>query len=316
MSRDHHGCKVVGARSSGFTLVELLVVIAIIGILISLLLPAVQSAREAARRMQCSNNLKQIGLALHNYASTWKEALPAGATGHCKHALFTQLLPYLEMQSLYDQLDMEGSTLTSAVNKELKYTVISAYLCPSWPYKSVYTDADNPVSAGACPGALTLYQGIGGAFPNEEPYAEAPTVGNWPENGMFVPYMWRRFNEVTDGLSNTLALGEFSHLDTKGGRFSVPPGQARVWIAGGYTFNNKDDIALMASKVVANPINAEVDQITDGVRFNHLPFSSFHPGGAMFVLGDGSVTFLSENMNFLLLQQMATVDGGEVVSLQ
>ena len=315
MTCSHRGSESASAERSGFTLVELLVVIAIIGILIALLLPAVQAARGAARRMQCSNNLKQMGLALHNYATAWHETFPAGATGHCKHALFSHILPYLEMQALYDQLDFDGSTLSSAVNKKLKYTVISAYVCPSWPYKTVYTEADNPVSAGACPGALTLYQGIGGAFPNEEPYGTSPTVGNWPKNGMFVAYSWRRLTEVTDGLSNTLALGEFSHLDTKGGRFSVPPGQARVWIAGGYTFNNREDIALMASKVVANPINAQVDQITDGVPFNHLPFSSFHSGGAHFLVGDGSVTFLSENMEYLLFQQLATVGGGEVASV-
>ncbi len=298
-----------------FTLVELLVVIAIIGILIALLLPAVQSAREAARRMQCSNNLKQMGLALHSYACTWKETFPVGSNGHCKHALFSQMLPYLEMQPLYDQLDFNGSTLTSSVNKQLKHTVVPTYICPSWPYNTAYTESENAVQAGAAPGALTLYQGVGGAFPTEEPYGSSPTVGDWPKNGMFVPYSWRHISEVRDGLSNTLAMGEFSHLDRKGGRFANPPGCVRVWIAGGYVFNSEDDIALMASKVVANPINAKVDKIADAVDFNHLPFSSFHPGGVHFLVGDGSVTFLSENMEYLLYQQLATVARGEVASL-
>ncbi len=302
---------------SAFTLVELLVVIAIIGILIALLLPAVQSAREAARRMQCSNNLKQMGLALHNYACVWRETFPAGSNGHCKHALFSHLLPYLEMQPLYDQLDFKGSTLTSSVNSKLKYTAVPAYVCPSWSNKAVYTSEEiaATVQAGAASGALTLYQGVGGAFPTEEPYGSSPTVGDWPKNGMFTPYAWRRMAEVRDGLSNTLAMGEFAHLDTKGGRFANPPGLVRAWITGGYTFNNDDDIALMASKVVANPINAKVDAITDGIPFNHLPFSSCHLGGAHFLMGDGSIAFLSENMEYLLLQQLATVARGEVVTL-
>lgn len=95
----------------------------------------------------------------------------------------------------------------------------------------------------------------------------------------------------------------------------MPPGQVRVWIVGGYAFNNLDDIAMMASKAVANPINAQVDQITDGVPFNHLPFCSYHPGGAHFLIGDGSVTFLSENMEFLVLEGLATVGRGENVQL-
>lgn len=305
-------------KSPGFTLVELLVVITIIGILIALLLPAVQAAREAARRMHCSNNLKQMGLALHNYAGVWSETFPAGANGHYKHALFTHILPYLEMQPLFDKLDFKGSTTESAINRQMKHSVVGTYLCPSWPYKSDYTEAEiaATIKAGAAPGAMTLYQGVGGAFPAEEPYGSSPSFGDWPKNGIFIPYACRRMNEVTDGLSNTLAMGEFSHLDGAGS-YATPPGLVRCWIAGGWSPTGDDDenLAWMATKVVANSINAKVDVGADGIPFNHLPFSSFHPGGAHFLMGDGSVRFLSESMKFLLFQQLATVARGEVAPL-
>ena len=293
-------------------------VITIIGILIALLLPAVQSARAAARRMHCSNNLKQIGLSLHNYASVWQEYFPAGSNGHYKHALFTYILPYLEMRTLYDQLDFQGSTVSSSVNVKLKFTVVSTYICPSWPYGSTYTQAQisATIQAGAAPGALTLYQGVAGAFPAEEPFGSSPTVGDWPKNGMFFPYWCRRISEVRDGLSNTLAVGEFSHLDITG-KYATPPGLVRNWIAGGWSPEGRDvdDLAMMASKVVDHSINARVDAVAEGVYFNHLPFGSFHSGGAHFLVGDGSVSFLSESMEFTVLQGLATVARGEVAQL-
>ena len=327
-SKSYCGDRLAKRRSRnklfGFTLVELLVVIAIIGILIALLLPAVQAAREAARRMGCSNNLKQMGLAMHNYASTWEGAFPAAAVGDgdCRHALFSQMLPYLEMQAIYDMLDLDGSTINIAANHNQKYEVIPAYVCPSWPYQTVYTEAENAahgIMTTMAAGAITLYQGVGGAFPTEAPYGET-VVGNWPENGIFVPYIWRKIGEVNDGLSNTLAMGEFSFLDKYEGVFVEPPGLIRHWMSGSYSFlrdygGTKDNLALMSSKVVANPINANISLKVSGVEFNHLPFSSFHPGGANFLMGDGSVSFLTEDIDFLLYQELATANRGEVSHL-
>ena len=300
----------------GFTLVELLVVIAIIGILIAMLLPAVQAAREAARRMQCTNNLKQMGLGMHNYATARGDCFPAGVSGHLKHSLFTHLLPYIEMQLIYDQLDLEGNTAT--IDDHQRSLVVPIYICPSWPYQPAYTvsEASSSVGTSLAGGGLTLYQGVAGAFPDEASYITTG-YGNVPrDNGMFGFKFNRRISDVTDGLSNSLAIGEWCFLDSPGEtKFSNAPGLVRMWMAGSYVFDGKENVAMMAAKVVANPINSIFTSEVDGVGFNHLPFGSYHPGGANFLIGDGSVTFLSEDMDFMLYQELATVNRGEPVDL-
>ncbi len=292
----------------GFTLVELLVVIAIIGILISLLLPAVQAAREAARRMQCANNMKQMGLAMHNYATSFGSYFPPGTPGPWKHGLFTYMLPYLEMQPLYDQLDLKRETYTT-YNDPHKFEVVPCYVCPSWPHGAV--DEDDPYT-----GALTTYQGVAGAYPDEPPVESASYAGNIPLNGMFGWDFVRAMAEVTDGLSNTVALGEFTHIDyetpsgSSVGWWAEPPGAVRAWVYGGST-----DTGLYASKVLVYAINSKINRGTDNIKFNHLPMGSFHPGGAHFLVGDGSVTFFSENMSLDAYFKLATVDGSEVVEM-
>ena len=304
----------INHRPIGFTLVELLVVITIIGILIALLLPAVQVAREAARRLQCTNNLKQMGLALHNYATTWDGAFPVGALGGSKpnnrHAVFSYMLPYLEMQAVYDQLDLNAACSDDAANHHQQFTVIPAYVCPSWPHKIVWSVAESMSVMTA--GAINLYQGVGGAFPAEAPYLVTTNFGNLPRNGMFGPNLWRRIDEVKDGLSNTLAMGEFANLN--GAELQSSGHVIHAWISGSVAYANEDDIALMAAKVVANPINDPITSTACG-GFNHLAFTSCHPGGANFLVGDGSVVNLSENMEFLLYQQLATVARGETAML-
>ena len=307
-----------GPGRSGFTLVELLVVITIIALLIALLLPAVQAAREAARRMQCSNNLKQMGLAIHNYASTCSEYFPPGSRGGFKHGLFSLMLPYLEQMPVYEQLDINSSasnTLDDAANHQQRYTSIRCYLCPSWPYPTVYQATS---TAARYPGALTTYQGVAGAYPSKGPIRSSAD-GNIPTNGMFGWGFARAIGEVTDGLSNTLAIGEFTQVDVKSEAayffdFSVPPGNVRPWMLGGF-YQASSSYDLWASKVLEHPVNARVSKLVDGIGFNHLPHGSFHPGGASFLLADGSVSFLSEGIKFDLYRGLGTCNSGEQASL-
>jgi prepilin-type N-terminal cleavage/methylation domain-containing protein/prepilin-type processing-associated H-X9-DG protein len=290
----------------GFTLVELLVVITIIGILIALLLPAVQVAREAARKMQCCNNLKQMGLALHNYANSNNERFPCGQNGGYQHGLFTHMLPYAELQTLYDQLDLTGATLTR--NEPRRHDVVPCYVCPSWPHPAV----NRSTTSAYLDGAITTYQGIGGYYWEDMPtasYTSSP-AGNIPNNGMFGWQFARSFAEVKDGLSNTLAMSEFVQIDSELWPavpwWSEAPGAVRPWIWGG-----AGDPGCYSSKVVMYAINSRVNRGTDNIKYNHLPMGSFHPGGANFLVGDGSVTFLAETLELETYWQLSMVaDGG------
>ncbi len=288
-----------------FTLVELLVVIAIIGILIALLLPAVQAAREAARRMQCANGMKQVGLAIHSYAAANRDYFPTGNTGELnrwKPGLFVLLLPYLEQQTIYDHIDITGWTDT--IDDENKYTPIPCYTCPSWPHPIVYRNQ----SIKWLNGAIVTYRGTSGAFPTIGPYTKLAD-GNVPLNGMFGMNWARRVADVTDGLSSTLAFGEYVQMD-RTGAYSVPPGNVRPWILG-----SSFSMGMYGSIVVEYPINAEVDRFGEGIPGHWLPMGSFHPGGMNGLMADSSVTFLSEDINLKLYRELATVNGGEVVSV-
>jgi len=210
-------------HKNGFTLVELLVVIAIIAMLVTLLLPAVQSAREAARRTQCINNLKQMGLACHNYASAQGDIMPPGNPGNSLQGLFTYMLPYLEETAIYNTLDLEGTVhhnANEAVNPA-RYTPIPAYGCTSYG-ETVFRNTD---LADYQRGAVTTYQGVGGAFTEfQEPVVSDSQYGGLPHNGMFGWEFQRKLKQVSDGLSKSLAIGEFVHRDINESNFSMPPG--------------------------------------------------------------------------------------------
>ncbi len=325
-------------RFSGFTLVELLVVIAIIGVLVALLLPAIQSAREAARRIQCGNNLHNMGIAAQNYASAQSDRLPPGygrtremvtrvpPVNYSKNGLFPNLLRYMEQTGAYDQLNVDywdnGGGLPW--DDPIKDTLITSYICPSWP--------DERVTSSAAPGfeyqlgAMCTYIGIAGAITGNLDPSELVDVpgGDIPLNGAMtvepVPVgrgqraalRERPLREITDGQSNSLMIGEFVHRDCCFGQpIEDPPGNVRPWYLSEFqefTYDMKV-ITRTPNTCVQRQPGACVSEIV--VAFNHIPTGSFHPGTTLFAYVDGSVHTIADEVDEDVFQALATVNGGE-----
>ncbi len=311
-NRGQRHCSPVTAN--GFTLVELLVVIAIIGVLVALLLPAVQAAREAARRSQCMNNLKQFGLALQNYHGAhgsfpmgqqiWNVNDPPdlGLTGNSRrYGWQHSLLPYIEQGVLYGQFDLETSPqINNPTNAPLNWTWIEGSLCPSNPMRTGvnWTSAINPASPGPSEDSTpTHYSGIADSrsqFHNG--------VSGWPNglgNGTF--YLGRAVSirEITDGTSNTLVTTE-NIAPEEGG-----PGQYRgqTWVA----WNLLDVHNGVNFPLKLNPL------LSHSAWDSSNGPASFHPGGCYSGRADGSVAFLSESIDQGTLEALATRSGDEVI---
>jgi prepilin-type N-terminal cleavage/methylation domain-containing protein len=285
----------VSKPKSGFTLVELLVVIAIIGILVALLLPAVQAAREAARRMSCGNNLKQLGLALHNYHDVYKsfpmghqfvgnfDGNPNDNDGGSGFSWGYSILPFLEQQPLFNKFD-DKLWIAVAPNLALCQTVIPGFSCPSDVKPLRANDGAIALSA------TSSYQGCGSSYngwTGNNPTAAANTL-RW--NGFFErsnrpPYAMR---DLLDGTSNSVAVAESRYRMT--GNLT---NRSRIFgasdaTAGGTTGATN---ALM--------VNGEWQMNWTAAEGNPQPTrtaGSLHPGGVQFALGDGSVRFISETI--------------------
>ena len=302
-------------RRSAFTLIELLVVIAIIAILIALLLPAVQQAREAARRTQCKNNLKQIGLAIHNYESTHRVLPPSSTSGFGRgvwlypgsgpsdpdvhlHSFASLILPYLDAANLYDQIDYHVSAL-DPVNQDSASQILPFYRCPSYDGLSYSDDPFYVTTVGYDRFAIRNYVALG-----------ARTVvglsGAIPAEGVMYPGSRSTFKNITDGATNTLMIAETREE------------KAAVWIDG-------TSAAVAARWMQPLPPTFAGDSVSinyepyfqggvfpDSIGQNWGP-SSLHTGGAYHLLCDGSVHFLSDSLDVNLYDALVSRNDGEVV---
>ncbi len=287
-------------RRSGFTLVELLVVIAIIGILVSLLLPAVQAAREAARRMRCSNNLKQIALGLHNYhdslrsfPSGWVYGPPAG-NREC-WGWSAQLLPYIEQGPLHGQLGMETQNLwlayqrNYALTRQLTMTPIAVFKCPSDSgYNSpgnVHNNRHFNDGFGAANQAAQNWPGVSN-YMGVAGHRDVANVA--PNTGIFFGNSGIRFADILDGTSNTFVVGERDTHFCRSG----------TWVG----VRNPDGTGTRGVGTVIGHSHPVLNQSTAVVAWNAgrigcgEGFSSMHPSGAQFALCDGSVRFVSDTI--------------------
>jgi prepilin-type N-terminal cleavage/methylation domain-containing protein/prepilin-type processing-associated H-X9-DG protein len=309
-------------RARGFTLIELLVVIAIISVLIGLLLPAVQSAREAARRMQCVNNLKQIGLALHNYQSSygvfppgysslWKK--DGGDAGFAQDDIghgwgwASMILPYMEQNNVFNAINF-GLTMTFQANDTAQLIRFNSYLCPSDSMKELIPVRDEENANTVYTVASGNYVGMFGTGE----IGAAPGAGN----GMFFRNSRLTFADLRDGSSQILMVGERSH------NLSYVTWTGRA--IGGWLFKTSsfeggtDQFAADPEEsftMILGPAGTE-----DGPRTPNHPkahvedYWSYHPGGVNFLFGDGSIHYIKNGITPAVWQSLATRAGGEIIS--
>ena len=338
------------AKHPGFTLVELLVVIAIIGVMVGLLLPAVQAAREAARRMSCSNNLRQIVLASHNYESTHK-VFPA-MMGTSNYSPQAQVLPFIEQAGLYNLIDFDvplllppaWQSLYNPAVRDVVSMVVPTFLCPSDIGDPLVEIAFADGTAGRSGGLNYMFSNGNGVGTNYD--------DRYRTNGMVYEHSWTRFRDVIDGTSNTVLMAEavlgdgyigpepspiLPHRRTASWSGSSSQPGTPGFFLGGTVISNPDLESEFRSgtftsyrgtrgqswirgvpfSIVVNgylPPNSPVPDVSMHGR-GYYAARSYHPGGATAAFVDGSVRMLTNSIDLVVNRAIYSRDGGEVVEL-
>jgi prepilin-type N-terminal cleavage/methylation domain-containing protein len=294
------------SRPFGFTLIELLVVIAIIAVLIALLLPAVQQAREAARRSQCKNNLKQMGLAVHNYHDVfnmmplgWYQGVCAQGDGH--FSALSRMLPYMDQAPLYNLVQpgmicWDSITAASAAGQAMQKS-INVFMCPSDTMGGVNTQ-EKPNCGMNVPTSTSNYvmNNGSGSFNIWNGVATNGNVGGGgTNNGVFFKERGIGFAYVTDGLSNTILIGERAYqIQSANGLLNCKASNA--WAQ---RDNDADDSLQWGQYITAATAKFGINNAgnTGGRALCGGGYSSTHVGGAHFLMGDGAVRFISQNIS-------------------
>ncbi|WP_439628278.1 DUF1559 family PulG-like putative transporter [Gemmata sp.] len=319
-------------RRTGFTLIELLVVIAMIAVLIGLLLPAVQKVREAAARMKCQNNLKQLALGMHSHESA-VQAFPSGGDGPADGgtnlnppslSVHVFLLPYIEQGPLYAAADLKMN-FSAQANKLVAVNTVPVYQCPTALSRvSLLTSEDTLVAAGQprVRQQTTNYYGVmgpkgaklgGGTYP---PAAYETNDASFQGGASALGVMgWNkrcRVGEITDGTSSTLAFGEYA---TRTAAETSDTNAQRMWVRGcAFGVFGAASRGCASTKNVVAEINSPAGEYNSSAfNFNDVSFGSLHTGGANFAFCDGSVRFLANSTPILVLKAMASRAEGEVV---
>ncbi len=339
----------------GFTLIELLVVIAIIAVLIGLLLPAVQKVREAAARLKCQNNFKQVGLAVHNFHDANMkfprsgEHLVGNAKTQCFHSPLTMILPYIEQGNVYQQLDIrlrhnEGTNATTAATGQGFGAIIGIYICPVNPLRTAardisgygYTDVafipyvevngvryNSAISSSAYPGAFYQTYTTGSTDVAVSKRFQLKPSAQLQSMGFDAFYGASNLMSITDGTSNSILAYEDTGRH-EGMTGAVPP----CPVANNYL----DPVTLVGrahwrwgepdnTSGLSGPINNQKNggwTLTNAPChdiFNNNEWASYHTGGANCLMADGSVRFVSESTSLTVIFAMGTRDGGEVFTL-